>query len=85
MTTMQQANALLSRALTELRGEVKDIGGCDHSVGICCCVVIRLCEDIEDHLRRPIEALTIDRESQAQQAANRFASPEDREDFDLRR
>lgn len=29
----------------ELEQLVKDIGGCDHAVGICCCGTIRLIED----------------------------------------
>ena len=36
-------NELLQAAkqsLTDLREYISDIGGCDHSVGICCCALI---------------------------------------------
>lgn len=30
-----------------MRGYIKDIGGCDHQVGICCCADIRACDALE--------------------------------------
>jgi len=29
--------AALEKCRTELENEIKEIGGCDHSVGMCCC------------------------------------------------
>jgi hypothetical protein len=41
---------LLLRAREILKDELEEIGGCDHSVGICCCKIKELLEDIDENL-----------------------------------
>lgn len=41
------------KALAEKHAEtIKDLGGCDHSVGICCCEDIRLVDETNALLKR---------------------------------
>lgn len=40
---------LLQKSLSELKDCLEDIGGCDHSVGLCCCTLKYLIEDIEKY------------------------------------
>ncbi len=35
-------------ALVDLKENLEAIGGCDHSVGICCCEIVRNLEDLQD-------------------------------------
>ena len=38
---------LLKLAVAELKITIEDIGGCDHTVGICCCSLANLIDDID--------------------------------------
>lgn len=44
--------AALEIALETIRQDIKDIGPCDHSVGMCICGLICLAEEIEDILKK---------------------------------
>ena len=41
---------ILERCYQSINAMLLDVGGCDHSVGICCCEDIRLAEDIRELL-----------------------------------
>jgi len=42
--------SLLQKLLVEVKQEIIDIGGCDHSVYICCCHLKYLVEDTDKYL-----------------------------------
>jgi hypothetical protein len=44
--------ALLERSLAVIQHDIDEIGGCDHSVGICCCELIHLADDIRAAMQR---------------------------------
>lgn len=44
---------LLKAHLAHTTQSIKDIGGCDHSVGICCCDMIRDCDAASALLAKP--------------------------------
>lgn len=43
---MSDVLALLERSLDVIQHDIDEIGGCDHSVGVCCCELIHLADDI---------------------------------------
>lgn len=42
---------LARNVLRDLKQNIEDIGGCDHSVGICCCDQIRTVEEFAEVIR----------------------------------
>lgn len=40
--------SLAKEAATYIRTNVNEIGGCDHSVGICCCADLKLAGELEE-------------------------------------
>ncbi len=47
--------AALKLLLEDCKASIKDIGGCDHSVGICACELVRNCEQAEAAIRKATE------------------------------
>src|SRR5690606_2685865 len=45
-STVAAVLALLERSLAVIQHDIDEIGGCDNSVGICCCELIHLADDI---------------------------------------
>lgn len=47
MILKAELRQLLRECRKELKQVVKDMGGCDHSVGVCCCDLIYLIERVD--------------------------------------
>lgn len=51
----EQRNQLLSaaqEALPIMKGFIEETGGCDHSVGICCCHAISACDALAEAIAK---------------------------------
>lgn len=52
LTDAGQVLALLERSLAVIQHDIDEIGGCDHGVGVCCCELIHLADDIRAAMQR---------------------------------